>query len=149
MQNLLNPAIIWFIIGLVLLLTELFAPALVMLFFGLGAWCAALAYFLFKVSLSLQLAVFLVASTLFLVLIRKKLQPIFQGYVASKQSPEVNLDDFIGKEATVVEKIDPGTLGKVEFKGVLWAAGADSAIAHGARVRITGRDGLKLVVKPL
>ena len=42
MDILQDPAVIWFLVGLGLLLLELALPGLVILFFGAGAWVTAL-----------------------------------------------------------------------------------------------------------
>ena len=37
----INPVLIWFLAGLVLVLLEFAAPGVIIVFFGLGAWIAA------------------------------------------------------------------------------------------------------------
>lgn len=149
LQLLSNPGLIWFIVGLALLLTELFAPSLVLMFFGLGAWIVTVLYLLFKISFPTQLIVFAASSIVLLVFLRKKLKPVFLGYVSSEQDSGQNIDDFFGKEAVVVIRIEPNKPGKVEFKGVAWDAVSDESIDVDSRVKIIDRSGLKLKVVPL
>ena len=149
LQMLSNPGLLWFIAGLALLLTELFAPSIILMFFGLGAWIVTVLYLLFKIGLPAQLIVFSVSSIVLLVFLRKKLKPVFLGYVSSKQNSGQNIDDFIEKEAVVLARIEPGKPGKVEFNGVDWAAVSDDTIDVDSRVRIIDRIGLKLKVVPL
>lgn len=144
-----NPGLLWFIAGLALLLTELFAPSLILMFFGLGAWVVTALYLLFNIELPTQLIVFAVSSIVLLVFLRKKLKPVFLGYVSSKQNTGQNMDDFFEKEAVVVARIEPGKPGKVEFNGVAWDAVSDSSIDADSRVKIIDRSGLKLKVVPL
>ena len=148
-QLLSNPGLLWFIAGLALLLTELFAPSLILMFFGLGAWIVTALYLLFNIGLPTQLIVFAVSSIVLLVFLRKKLKPVFLGYVSSKQNSGQNMDDFFEKEAVVVARIEPGKPGKVEFNGVAWDAVSDDSIDVDSRVRIIDRNGLKLKVVPL
>ncbi len=148
-QLLSNPGLLWFIAGLVLLLTELFAPSLILMFFGLGAWIVTVLYLLFTIGLPTQLIVFAVSSILLLVFLRKKLKPVFLGYVSSKHNSGQNMDDFFEKEAVVVARIEPGKPGKVEFNGVDWDAVSDCILDVDARVRIIDRNGLRLKVAPL
>jgi len=54
MEILSDPAVIWFLIGLGLLLLELVLPGLVILFFGAGAWVTALACVLHDFNLNWQ-----------------------------------------------------------------------------------------------
>ena len=149
LQMLSNPGLLWFIAGLVLLLTELFAPSLILVFFGLGAWIVTALYLLFNIGLPTQLIVFPVSSIVLLVFLRNKLKPVFLGYVSSKQNSGQNMDDFFEKEAVVVARIEPGKPGKVEFNGVAWDAVSDSIIDVDSRVKIIDRSGLKLKVMPL
>jgi membrane protein implicated in regulation of membrane protease activity len=144
-----NPGLLWFIAGLVLLLTELFAPSLILIFFGLGAWVVTALYLLFNIGFPTQLIVFAVSSIVLLVFLRKKLKPVFLGYVSSKQNSGQNMDDFFEKEAVVVARIEPGKPGKVEFNGVAWDAVSDSSLDVDTRVKIIDRSGLKLKVVPL
>jgi membrane protein implicated in regulation of membrane protease activity len=141
--------LLWFIAGLVLLLTELFAPSLILMFFGLGAWIVTALYLLFNIGLPTQLIVFAVSSIVLLVFLRNKLKPVFLGYVSSKQNSGQNMDDFFEKEAVVVARIEPGKPGKVEFNGVAWDAVSDSSLDVDTRVKIIDRSGLKLKVVPL
>jgi len=149
LQLLSNPGLLWFIAGLVLLLTELFAPSLILIFFGLGAWGVTALYLLFNIEFPTQLIVFAVSSIMLLVFLRKKLKPVFLGYVSSKQNSGQNMDDFFEKEAVVMARIEPGKPGKVEFNGVAWDAVSDSSIDVDTRVKIIDRSGLKLKVVPL
>lgn len=149
LQLLSNPGLLWFIAGLALLLTELFAPSLILIFFGLGAWVVTALYLLFNIGFPTQLIVFAVSSIVLLVFLRKKLKPVFLGYVSSKQNSGQNMDDFFEKEAVVVARIEPGKPGKVEFNGVAWDAESDSSLDVDTRVKIIDRSGLKLKVVPL
>jgi membrane protein implicated in regulation of membrane protease activity len=79
MEILSDPAVIWFLVGLGLLLLELALPGLVMLFFGAGAWVTAMVCAITDISLNWQIFIFLVASLLGLVLLRKYLKRRFFG----------------------------------------------------------------------
>ena len=149
LQLLSNPGLLWFIAGLALLLTELFAPSLILIFFGLGAWVVTALYLLFNIGFPTQLIVFAVSSIMLLVFLRKKLKPVFLGYVSSKQNSGQNMDDFFEKEAVVVARIEPGKPGKVEFNGVAWDAVSDSSLDVDTRVKIIDRSGLRLKVVSL
>ena len=74
----LKPEIIWFLIGLVLLVLEFSAPGLIIAFFGVGAWVVALVTLFIDISLTTQLIIFLVTSVLMLVFLRKYLQKVFK-----------------------------------------------------------------------
>ena len=144
-----NPGLLWFIAGLAMLILELFAPTLILMFFGLGAWVVTVLYLVFNIGLSAQLIVFAVASLLLLVLLRKKLKSVFLGYVSSRQESGKNIEDSFGKEAIVVVRIEPARPGKVEFNGVAWDAEADDSIEVDTRVKIIDRNGLRFKVTRL
>jgi len=148
MQVLANPGLLWFLAGVVLLITELFAPTLVLMFFGFGAWIVAGVYLVFGIGLAYQLAIFAAASLILLIFLRKRLRPLFKGYTTSRQKPGQDLEDFLGRDAMVIEAIEPGKPGKIEYNGVSWTAEGETAIPAGSHVRITGRSGLKLMVAP-
>jgi membrane protein implicated in regulation of membrane protease activity len=144
MEMLSNPAVIWFLIGLGLLLLELVLPALVILFFGVGAWITAIAAAIFNISLNWQILIFLVASMLGLVLLRKYLRRRFFNRKEKNEADQ--LDEFTGKKAKAVEDFLDGN-GEVEFKGTRWPAQSDGPVTKGQWVTITGQDSLVLLVK--
>ncbi|MCP4312858.1 MAG: NfeD family protein [Bacteroidetes bacterium] len=145
MDILSDPAVIWFLIGLGLLLLELVLPGLVILFFGAGAWITALACVVHDFSLNWQILIFLVASLLGLGLLRKYLKRKF----FSKKSGEVEdqLEEFIGRKAKAIEDFKEGR-GKVEFKGTRWSAHSDAPVAKNQWVTVVSKDSLILEVKP-
>lgn len=145
MDILSDPAVIWFLIGLGLLLLELALPGLVILFFGAGAWVTALVCAITDISLNWQIFIFLIASLFGLVLLRRYLKRRFFGK-ADKEA-EDQLEEFIGKKAKAIEDFKDGS-GKVEFKGTRWSAVADAPVKKGNWVTILGKESLILTVKP-
>ena len=148
LQVLTNPGLLWFLLGVILLIAELFAPTMILMFFGFGAWIVAAFYLAFGISLAYQLAIFAASSLVLLILLRKRLRPLFKGFTTSRQQAGQDLDDFLGKEATVIDAIEPGKPGKIEYNGVSWSAESETVLSAGTRVRITGRSGLTLNVTP-
>lgn len=59
----------------------------------------------------------------------------------------VGAETLIGKEAVVSLPCLP--LGQVRLDGEIWEARCDAGGRIGDRVRVTGRDGLTLVVEPV
>jgi membrane protein implicated in regulation of membrane protease activity len=149
LKDFLKPELIWFLVGLVLLVSEFMSPGLIVAFFGVGAWIVALICLFTDISLNTQLLIFIVCSVLSLLLLRKWLKGIFLGHVVSKQNIRVNLEEFVGRRAVVKERIVPNGLGKVEFRGTDWQAEADEEISEGAAVEIVGKDNITLKVKAL
>lgn len=143
--------LIWFLVGLGLLLAELVLPGFVIVFFGIGAWVTALLVgFGLLQGFNGQLLVFLVSSLLALVLFRKKGRELFGGRVSRVMHPTASMEDLRGERAVVVAPIQPDGLGgKVEFHGTTWNADADVAVEKGTIVEIVDQKDLRLKVKPL
>lgn len=146
-----SPPLLWFLAGLVLFLLELASPGVLFVFFAAGAWIVALCLWIgIFDSFNVSLAVFIIASVGSLLLLRKRLKLVFRGTSESTSDPEAALDEFAGRNATVVEDIDrQKNTGAVDFRGARWRARADQNIAAGSTVQIVTRENLTLVVKPL
>ena len=145
----LRPELIWFLVGLALLILEFAMPGLIIFFFGVGACVVAIVCLVTEISINVQLIIFIGASVLSLLLLRKWLKGVFLGHTVSKQDLKENLEEFVGQKAVVKERIVPKAGGKVEFHGTNWTAQADQEIAEGAVVEIIGKDNLTLKVKVL
>ncbi len=149
LKDFLKPELIWFLVGLVLLLLEFILPGLIVAFFGVGAWVVAIICLFIDISLNTQLLIFIICSVLSLLLLRKWLKGVFMGHVVSKQDVKENLEEFVGQRAVVKERIVPNGRGKVEFRGTDWQAEADEEIAEGTAVKIVGKENITLKVKAL
>jgi len=145
----LGPEIVWFLVGLVLMILEFAAPGVVLIFFGTAAWIVALTTYMgLTGSLASQLILFSISTIALLVGLRKWIRDKFVGHVSDVQNLEVDLDEFTGKSAIVLEDIEPGRQGgKVEFKGADWSARSDETIKKGETGIISGMDGLTLIIK--
>ena len=152
LKDLIRPEVIWFLIGIVLLVLEFILPGLIVAFFGAGACmvgvlCLVSDYV--QGSINAQLVIFIVSSVLLLLLLRKWLKAVFVGHVVSRQDTSENLREFIGEKAVVKREITPKAGGKIEFHGTDWEAQADQTIPEGTVVEIVGKDNLTLKVKAL
>lgn len=145
-----NPVLIWFLAGLALVIFEFTVPGVILVFFGLGAWITALTTWAgLTDGWTSQLLTFAISSVLMLVFLRRWFRAKFFGHSTGGQDPLSNLDDFKGQVVTVTVDIDPGTGGKVEFKGADWSARCDTALSAGSRAEIVGVDGITLMVRPV
>ena len=148
-KEFLKPEIIWFLVGLALLIMEFVLPGLIIAFFGVGACIVAIVCLITDIGLNTQLVIFIIASVLSLVCLRTWLKGIFMGHVKSRQDMTEDLDEFVGERAVVIEKIAPRVGGKVELHGTNWAAEADGEISEGTAVEVIGKENLTLKVKVL
>lgn len=57
--------------------------------------------------------------------------------------------EFVGETALTIDRLTPGEVGYVRFKGELWQALSDQVIEKNIKVKITGKDGAILNVRPL
>lgn len=142
-----NPAVWWFIIGLIILVLEFVAPGLVLFFFGVGAWLVAILCLIFDITLNLQLFIFVVTSVVLLLSLRKWMQKLFKGKMNLLE--KFSEDEFAGLQVTVVETISPPKRGKVEVHGTNWNAEAETEIPKGQTVEIIKKNNLTLKVKSL
>jgi inner membrane protein len=152
LKEFLKPELIWFLVGLVMLLLEFALPGLIIFFFGVGAWITAAVCFssgYVHGSINSQLLIFLISSVLSLIVLRKWLKGIFHGHTDSEQDLTKDLEEYIGQRGVVKVKITPARSGKIEFHGTDWNAESDSEIEEGEPVEITGKNNITLKVKPV
>ncbi|MCD4829961.1 MAG: NfeD family protein [Candidatus Cloacimonetes bacterium] len=143
----MSPALIWFIVGIALILAEFIMPGLIVAFFGLGALVAALTTVIgLTTSFTWQMVVFIVVAVASLFLLRRFLKKTFLGKTEGRDVEEFNVD--IGKIVPVTEEINAlhGT-GRVKYQGTPWKATCEDIIPEGDNVRITGKDNITLLVE--
>lgn len=141
--------IIWFVAGLIMILLEFTQPGLVIVFFGAGAWVVSLLVYLdILETLRSQLLLFGGVSVGLMLGLRRWVKGKFYGHIGAKQDLTRNLDEFTGKQVTVLQDVMPGKAGgQVEFKGTSWSAVSDQEIKKGETAVIAEMDGLILVIK--
>ena len=145
----LSPELVWFVLGLILIVLEFGIPGLVTVFFGVGAWVVALLCLLLNIPLNLQIILFIIASIIPLVLLRKWFKALLEGRSNVGPVDIEELEEFLGKKAVVVQKITPEIKGRVEFRGSTWKAEAYETIPVGTSVEIVDKNNITLVVKKL
>jgi membrane protein implicated in regulation of membrane protease activity len=149
LKDFLRPELIWFAVGLVLLVAEFLLPGLIVAFFAVGAWIVAGVCLATPISLNAQLGLFIVSSVVLLAGARRWVKGMFGGFATDKQNANVDLNEYVGQRAIVTSQITPKLAGRVEFHGTHWTAQADEEIAPGAVVEIIHKSSGTLTVKPL
>jgi membrane protein implicated in regulation of membrane protease activity len=142
-----SPVLIWFLVGIGCFLVEMALPGFILFFFGIGAWCVALALVVTALSLSGQLLVFLGCSLVSLVLLRAKLRTVFQGSAFEEEDSMVI--DVAAATGEVTDDIIPPASGRVKYGGSFWNAVADKEIKAGTVVDIVEKNDLTVKVCPL
>lgn len=56
---------------------------------------------------------------------------------------------IVGETAVAIEELTPGKVGFVKFRGEYWKAVSTKPVAPGQKVKITGIEGLTLIVEPI
>lgn len=142
----MDSAIIWFLIGLGLIMAEFAVPGIILVFIGAAAWVVALLDWMGVDSLNVQLWVFGLVSIGLVVFARRYVKSWFTGKESSGAS---DLDEeFVGQVVMVVKAIADGREGLVELKGAQWKAVSESDFKEGDRAEVVERDNLTLKVVP-
>jgi membrane protein implicated in regulation of membrane protease activity len=126
---------------------ELLSVSFFLLFFSLGALVALLAAFA-GLGIGLQVAGFIVASLLSMVVLR----PALMHRISFRGSERYERRDSItGKSGVVTSSIEPGGSGTVRIgSGEFWTARAvypEQRIESGTRVRVLDNDGITALVE--
>ncbi len=144
-KELMKPEYIWFIGGVITLLSEFAFPTLIFFFFGIAAMIVGVLVLVFSdMSLTLQFSTFLILSILLIMGLRKRFQTVFYGEAEIKYPKKT--DEFVGKEAIVKSIISPTKSGKVELHGSLWTAFSNEHHEIGSAVKVVKKDNIHLYV---
>jgi membrane protein implicated in regulation of membrane protease activity len=135
----------WFALGVVLVILEMFSPAAYFLWLGIGAGLTGFLLLLWpELGWPQQLLAFAILAVLSVGLGRRylKLHPI------KTDKPTLNRrgEQYVGRVFTLEEPIVNG-LGKIRVDDSTWKISGDDCAA-GARVKVTGVDGVVLEVEP-
>ncbi|MBO4300078.1 MAG: NfeD family protein [Desulfovibrio sp.] len=150
----MNAPMLWFLLGLAFLGTELLAPTQVLLFFGVGAWAAALSA-LTDFGINIQLVVFIVVSIATLIFLRLRMRTIFGG--RSRRTEDNGLSEaeqphpLQGHTGIVSRNIIPNQVGEVYVGGSFWRAVANISLPKDSPIKVLGAlpdDTLTLRVVP-
>jgi len=135
------------IVGLVLLILEVSAPAFVSLFFGLSAILVSLLCWSMGPNLNPWVAwvIFVGLAVVLLLALRRVCKKILMGKTTSVQDGLAS--EVIGQRAMVTARIQPGLQGKVELRGANWQAEARETLEPGTPVRVVKQESIVLTVE--
>lgn len=140
----------WLIMGVMLLVLEMALPGFVLFFFGLGALITSLVTYLFPISISWQLALFIAASLVSLFSLRNVIQRRFFKQPTGEEEDEVDEDVVLavpGERGVVFMTIVPPGEGRIKYAGTFWRATADERIDEGEIISVVSQDGLVIHVE--
>lgn len=147
-MGVIDPALYWLIIGVILFFLELVLPGFVLFFFALGAMLTALAAWLTPISIAWQLGLFMVASLASLLALRDLIQRKF--FTSTSVEDEEDKDVVLaaaGDRCVVTMTIPPPAEGRIKYSGTFWRATADELIEEGEIVSVVRQDGIVIHVE--
>jgi membrane protein implicated in regulation of membrane protease activity len=142
--------ILWTVLGVILIIAEVFTPGFVLLWFGIGALAAAFASLLGLDSLTLQFLIFAIVS----VALTAASRTIFVNYFSREKTVgdlKTGVDALPGKIGTVVSS-SKGSLheGAVKVYGSTWTAypaEGEDPLEAGDRVAVERVQGASIYVR--
>ena len=142
--------IAWIVLGVVLIIAEIFTLGFVLFWFGIGALAAALAAMI-GFGLPVQFGIFALVSIGLTVMSRT----IFAKYLPHKDGPEIKMgvDSLPGQIGTVTSA-SSGALntGAVRVYGSVWTAfpaEEDIKLIEGEKVEVVSVKGSSIYVRPV
>ena len=133
----------WLIVAGLSFVIESFTVGFLVFWFGIGALIALVSSFFIE-NLIIQAAIFVVSSSILIVLTK----PLVKKFIKNTKTVPTNVYSLLDKEGLVLEDIDSvqGT-GKVKVKGELWSATADIDIPKNSKIKVVSVNGVKLKVE--
>jgi membrane protein implicated in regulation of membrane protease activity len=142
----LNGYAFWLLLGLLLLISELFTPVLVAMFFGIGALVVGLLTLAGLIdSLGVQLLLFALISVGSLFALRKHFKRWLQGDETSASNTNPDNVELVGKRVRVLTDFQQG-MGDVQLNGAKWDAESTDALKAGDSAWVLGHSGILLRV---
>jgi len=135
----------WGIIGIILIVAEIFTGGFGILWFGISAFCAAGASYL-GFGWQVQTLVFAVVGLVLLFATRPLARRVHKG-----PAVHFGVKALIGKQGVVMKPIgEPANpVGQIRVEGEEWRARSAVPIPVGALVVVTGIEGITLLVEPI
>lgn len=146
----MNIALIWVLVGLFLILSELLATSIVAVFFGVAAVIVGLLLWGGLIeSFEAQFFIFGGLSLVLLFTARSRLRRYLVGDVADHDDAHKTFQENLGQRATAVGDFSQGQ-GRVRLNGVQWSAQSnlpEEVIQDGDTVWIVSNNGIQLTVR--
>lgn len=142
----MTAALLWILVGIVLIITELLVTGIVAVFFGIAAIITGLLLQIGLIEgLALQYASFGIISIATLVLARQRLTRWFKGNTKDRSEESPSFRQDIGERAVVIDDFRQGS-GRVTLNGVSWTASSEEELKAGEPVWVIANEGIRLTV---
>jgi inner membrane protein len=140
----------WLVLGVLLIVAEIFVPSFTILWFGLGALVVGLVALLVAIPFSMQVLLWTVFSIVFTILWFKLVKP----KMVDRSNSGLARESAIGESGQVIKLPAGETNGKLRFSTPIlgadeWEFSCDSEVALGDRLHIKEISGNILVVAKL
>ena len=140
----------WLVLGIVLIIAEIFIPSFTILWFGLGAILVGVVMSLFDLSFALQLLLWTFASVVFTLLWFRWLKPKAE----QRNNKELARQSCVGESGQVIKLPTETTKGKLRFTTPVldqdeWEFVCDASVQLGDRLQILEISGNYLLVDKL
>jgi len=137
--------ILWLILLIVFAIIEALTLGLATVWFAIGSG-VAMVMDLCGAPVGAQIITMIVVSIISFIVCFIWIKPIIDK--KGKVVEPTNADRLIGQEGVVIKDIDPiDGKGQVKVMGQIWSAKSDAEISEGNKVKVTGLEGVKLVVE--
>ena len=142
----LNGYTFWLLLGMALLISELFIPGVVAVFFGIGALVVGLLTFFGVIdALASQLLCFALISVVSLFALRRHCTRWLRGMVAGRSEQDLDSAGLVNQRVTVLTDF-VGGIGDVQLNGAKWDAESSDALQAGDTAWVVGFSGIVLKV---
>ncbi len=146
MTDMLNGYGFWLVLGFVLLISEVVAPGVVAVFFGIGALVVGvLTFFGVIETLPVQLLWFALVSLAALFGLRKHFRRYLRGDVSNKAETGPDRGDLIGARVLVLTDFVQGS-GTIQLNGAKWDAESEEPLKAGESAWVVSNRGILLSV---
>ncbi|MDG1164773.1 MAG: NfeD family protein [Porticoccaceae bacterium] len=140
----------WLVLGVLLIVAEIFVPSFTILWFGLGALVVGLVALLVAIPFSMQVLLWTVFSIVFTILWFKLVKP----KMVDRSNSGLARESAIGESGQVIKLPAGETNGKLRFSTPIlgedeWEFSCDAEVALGDRLHIKEISGNILVVAKL
>lgn len=139
--------LIWYGLGILLLLAEFMVPGAVLGFVGAAALLTGVLVQIGLISGLLEVTLaFLFSAIVFIAVLRTALLRFFPDDSTVQNTDETL--DALGQMVEVIDSIAPEITGRVRYLGVSWAARSDALLNKGDYAIITAQEGQTWWVTP-
>jgi membrane protein implicated in regulation of membrane protease activity len=139
-------AMMWIVVGIVLILSELLLTSVVAVFLGVGAIVTGLLVHWNVIEQSaIQFAIFGIVSLSLLLTARGQIKRWFSGYSDADHEGKPNFQRDLGARVTVSSDFNHGA-GRVTLNGVQWDAFSADELKIGDTAWVVSNEGIQLTV---